>query len=334
MAYEGDIRLEDTIDIKFTSRQISGAPFTLAGSPVISAYIGNSTTQLTAGITLTTDFDGVTGLNNVRVVATSANGYTASTNIQLVITTGTVNSVSVAGEVIASFSIEARSALMPATPARKAVVDAAGLIDSNMVKAGPTGSGTAQTAYDIGGKLGAPAGASHAADIAAVKVDTAAVKVQTDKFVFSVANQVDSNVIDWKGATAPAMTGDAYAVVNSGTFGNSALKTLIDAIKTVVDAVNAKTTNLPSDPADESAIEAAILAALNMATIPEPTGIPSATPTIIEALATLIMMAREKVIVDSNTGKKTYHNSANTGLTSKTLTDAAGIYTETKLGAP
>lgn len=60
-------------------------------------------------------------------------------------------------------------------------------------------------------RLGAPAGASHAADVAAVKVDTAAVKVQTDKLTFTVANQVDSNVLDWKSATAPAMTGDAFA---------------------------------------------------------------------------------------------------------------------------
>jgi hypothetical protein len=60
-------------------------------------------------------------------------------------------------------------------------------------------------------RLGAPAGASTAADIAAVKTDTAAVKVQTDKMVFTVANQLDVNVLDWKSATAPAMTGDAYA---------------------------------------------------------------------------------------------------------------------------
>lgn len=44
-------------------------------------------------------------------------------------------------------------------------------------------------------RLGAPAGATTAADIAAVKVDTAAVKVTTDKFVFTVANQVDCNVV-------------------------------------------------------------------------------------------------------------------------------------------
>lgn len=125
--YHGDIRLGDTIDIKFTTRRFStGAPFTLAGSPVISAYVGNGTTEITAGITLTVDFDSRTGLNNVRVVASSGNGFATATNVQLVITTGTVDSVSVVGEVIGSFSIEARSALMPTTAARTLDVTATG----------------------------------------------------------------------------------------------------------------------------------------------------------------------------------------------------------------
>lgn len=38
-----------------------------------------------------------------------------------------------------------------------------------------------------------------------------AVKAKTDSLTFTVANQIDANVIDWKGATAPAMTGDAFA---------------------------------------------------------------------------------------------------------------------------
>lgn len=151
--YHGDIRLGDSLDIKFTTRQISGAPSTLSGSPVISAYPGNSTTELTAGITLSVDFDSRTGLNNVRVVATSGNGYATATNYTLVITTGTVNSVSVVGECIGSFSIEARSALMPTTAARTLVVDANGLADANAVKLGPTGAGTAQTARDIGASV-------------------------------------------------------------------------------------------------------------------------------------------------------------------------------------
>ncbi len=41
--------------------------------------------------------------------------------------------------------------------------------------------------------------------------NVASIKTQTDKFVFTVANQVDSNVLDWKSAVAPAMTGDAFA---------------------------------------------------------------------------------------------------------------------------
>lgn len=108
--YYGDIALGDTIDIKFTTRQFtSGAPFTLAGSPVVSAYVGNGTTEITSGITLSVDFDGRTGFNNVRVVASGGNGFAAATNVALVITTGTVDSVSVVGEVISSFSIGART---------------------------------------------------------------------------------------------------------------------------------------------------------------------------------------------------------------------------------
>lgn len=122
-----DYAIETTFDLKFTTRRFTtGVPFTLAGTPVISAYPDNSTTQITAGITLTVDFDAVTGLNNVRVVATAANGYAAGSNYALVITAGTVDSVSVVGEVIGEFSIEAQSALRPTVAGRELDVSAGG----------------------------------------------------------------------------------------------------------------------------------------------------------------------------------------------------------------
>ena len=155
MSYRGDINLDSTIDIKFCTVTTTGAPTQLAGTPVISAYPDNSITQLTAGITLTVDFDTVTGLNNVRVVATGANGYATATNYDLVITTGTVGGTSVVGYVVGSFSIEKRSSLRPATAGRTLVVDASGLADANTVKVGPTGAGTAQTANDIGADVDA-----------------------------------------------------------------------------------------------------------------------------------------------------------------------------------
>jgi hypothetical protein len=110
-----DFALGSTVDKKFTTRRFTtGVPFTLAGSPVVVAYPDNSTTELTAGITLTVDFDSRTGLHNVRVVATSGNGYAAGVSYALVLTAGTVDGVSVVGEVVGEFTLE-RAALAAAT---------------------------------------------------------------------------------------------------------------------------------------------------------------------------------------------------------------------------
>lgn len=127
MSDHGDFALGVTFDIKF-STNYAGTPTSLLGSPVISAYPDNSTTEITAGITLSVDFDSRTGLNNVRVVATSGNGYAAGVNYTLVITTGTINGVSAIGYVVGSFSIEARSAIRPATAGRTLAVDTAGAV--------------------------------------------------------------------------------------------------------------------------------------------------------------------------------------------------------------
>lgn len=103
-------------------------------------------------------------------------------------------------------------------------------------------------------RLGAPAGASVSADIAAVKVDTAAVKVQTDKLAFTVTNQIDANVLDWKSATAPAMTGDAFARL--GAPAGASVSADVAAVKAVDDAIKAKTDNLPASPASTTNITA------------------------------------------------------------------------------
>lgn len=108
MAYLGNY-VEDyaTLNMKFTSRTTAGVPFALA-SGAISVYKANGTTQSTAGITLSADFDSVTGLNNVLIDLSSDAFYAVANDYQIVITTGTVNSVSVVGEVVGEFSIENR----------------------------------------------------------------------------------------------------------------------------------------------------------------------------------------------------------------------------------
>ena len=100
-----DYTLEDTLDFKFTSRRFStGAPFALA-SGAIEIYEDNSATQITGAETLSLEFDGVTGLHNLRVVATAANGFENGKSYQCVLSVGTVDSVSVVGEVVQQFSI-------------------------------------------------------------------------------------------------------------------------------------------------------------------------------------------------------------------------------------
>lgn len=120
-------------------------------------------------------------------------------------------------------------------------VDGSGRVDVIKI------AGTTQSAGDVYARIGAPAGASIAADVAAVKVDTAAVKVQTDKFAFTVTNQVDANVLDWKSATAPAMTGDAFARL--GAPAGASVSADVAAVKVDTAAVKAKTDNLPAAPA-------------------------------------------------------------------------------------
>jgi hypothetical protein len=113
--YLGDFSASSIIDFKFTTfRPSTGAPFTLAGTPVVSVYKDNDVTQTTTGVVLTVDFDGVTGLNHVRVTTTDA-FYANGSEFECVITTGTVDSVSVVGSCIGRFTLRSQASLYPTT---------------------------------------------------------------------------------------------------------------------------------------------------------------------------------------------------------------------------
>lgn len=105
-------------------------------------------------------------------------------------------------------------ALNPATAGRTLVVDASGLGDANVVKVGPTGSGTAQAAGDLKTLI----------DTLATYVDTevAAIKTKTDNL-----------------PSDPADASDIAAL----------LATIASYIDTEVAAIKAKTDLIPSSPA-------------------------------------------------------------------------------------
>jgi hypothetical protein len=127
MSYHlGDFALETTVYAKFCTVTTTGAPTVLAGSPVVSVYENDDNTQITAGVTLNVDEDGVVGLNQLVIAATAANGYEVGKFYTAVITTGTVGGTSVVGYCVASFTIEATAALRPTTNGRELDVSAGG----------------------------------------------------------------------------------------------------------------------------------------------------------------------------------------------------------------
>lgn len=106
-SYQGDISVNQTLDFFFTTANTSEVPTVLAGTPALSVYKANSATQTTTGASVVSDFDSVVGLNQARIVTTDA-FYAPGNDYQIVITTGTINSVSAVGFVVGTFSIENR----------------------------------------------------------------------------------------------------------------------------------------------------------------------------------------------------------------------------------
>lgn len=116
-------------------------------------------------------------------------------------------------------------------------------------------------------RLGAPAGASVSADIAAVKADTAAILTDTGTTLDGKIDSIlaDTNELqgDWANGGRLDLILDARASQTSvddlptNAELATALGTADDAVLTQVALVKAKTDNLPADPADASDIASA-----------------------------------------------------------------------------
>ena len=355
--YLGDFKEDGDIFFKFTTRAFAtGIPTVLAGTPVLSVYKdeGGAATEKTTAETyfdLDVSHDSIVGWNNVRIDLNGDAFFATGADYAVVITTGTVDSVSVVGENIATFSIENRS-------------------------------------------MGQPAGATLAADIAALKAETALIVADTNELqvdnipgtLSTIEGKVDtldtvadgiqtdlSNATDGLGAlkalidTADTAIDVAVAdlangtdglgalkalidTVNSdlanGTDGLGALKALIDTLDTVADAIKVVTdkfaftvanqvdaNTLQIEGADATdTINAQVDAALDTAISELGVAVPTATPTIRTALMLLYMALRNKTITQtSGTDALEIHNDAGTKITKKLLTDDGADYAEAKM---
>lgn len=142
MTYVGDFRVGKTVRKMWNSNAVAGESITRATNGTISVYKNGGTTQSTAGVTDTEDFDGLTGVHLVAI-DTSADGtfYAAGSDFEVVLSAATIDG-KVINATLFAFSIEARSALMPTTDGRKLDVSAGGEADANLTHV----NGAAQTA--------------------------------------------------------------------------------------------------------------------------------------------------------------------------------------------
>jgi hypothetical protein len=215
--YYGDIAPAQVLYAKALFANTSEVPTTLAGSPVVSVYKNNTTSPSTAGVSLTVDFNSTTGLINVKV-DTSADGvyYAAGNEYEIVVTTGTVNSVSVVGYVIGSFSINNRTALRPSTAGRTLAVASggqAGLDFSNINAAGSPTTLTNITVPVTTTLTNAPSDTSGTTTLlsrigSAITITSNKVDIN-DKTGFSLTSAYDP-------AKTASQDGDAMTLTNAG----------------------------------------------------------------------------------------------------------------------
>jgi hypothetical protein len=234
MGYQGDILAGALLDFKFQTLNTSAVPTTLSGTPALSVYKNNSTTESTAGVTLTVDFDGRTGCNHARI-DTSADGafYAAGNNYQVVITAGTVNGVSVVGAIAGEFSIENRKTIL----ADRAQGGPAATLNLKSVFV-YNDSGDAVVFAGIGVGLGISSSGSHAVQFVATGLAGSGV---------SVESLGDGNPAV---AFTPGTGADAFDTDGLQAIGKGALGTAIPGSFQIGSA--AVTITAPVDPNDDN----------------------------------------------------------------------------------
>lgn len=229
MTYLGDFAEDATVRRFFNTVDATGAPVTIGGTAAAQVYKDGGTTQITAGITITEDFDGVTGLHLLAVDMSADAGYTTGSDYAAVISVGTADSVSIVGGVLVQWSCENRRV---------------SLLKDGVIGTDTFGSGVISTDVEVAGAVWDEARSSH-----------------TDSGSFGEGVVVASLAAD--SVTAAAIASDARAEIATAVWAvdsassitiNSVKQTLVTdipatlaTINGIVDAIVADTGELQGD---------------------------------------------------------------------------------------
>jgi hypothetical protein len=107
MMYLGDYDEDDAVHFLWSSNDAAGASASRAVDGTISVYKDNGTSQSTAGITDTEDFDSLTGIHAVTINLAADAFFTAGADYAVVLSGATIDGQAV-NAVLAHFSIRNR----------------------------------------------------------------------------------------------------------------------------------------------------------------------------------------------------------------------------------
>lgn len=266
----GDYAVGSTVGGSFrTSTNRVGT--TLSGAPNINVYKRGSSTPSTAGRTLNVDVNSITGLNTWVIDTSSDGAFYVAGDFDVTISAGTVNSVSVIGEVVGGFSLASGAAF---------------------------------------GRLGAPVGASISADIAEIEGETddiAAIKAKTDNLPAapaSTTNITAGTITTVTNLTNAPISGDLTATMKTSVqtaadaaITANALVLEIEAETDDIAAVKAKTDNLPAAPASTTNITAGIITTVtNLTNAPTAGDLTATMKTSVQTAADTAITANALVL--------------------------------------
>lgn len=266
MTYLGDYDAGAVIDFKFNTRAASSGtavPFALS-SGAVQVWKSNSTAATTAGVTLTSTFASVTGLNHCRIESTADSTFYANGGqFEAYLSAGTVNSVSVTGELVARFTLRAQASLYPTVASRTVDVSTGGEVGLDWANIGsPTtvvnlSGTTVKDATDVNtdtdtllSRMGTPSDLGGGATLSANLSD---IEAQTDDIgvagagLTALASQASVNTID--------------------DFLDTEIAAILAAVDTEVAAILADTNELQTDWADGGRLDLILDARASQASV-------------------------------------------------------------------
>lgn len=220
----------DTVYIQLNTHQADGTPITWAGSPAVAVVKDGGTTTETDGVSLTVDAGTVTG-RHIITIDTSQDGtfFATGHKFSVIVTAGTVDSVSTVGVIVAEFELGEVPANVKAWNGGALPV--------------PAEAGDAMTlteAYDAA-KNAAQAG--DIPDISALALE-ATVAALNDLSAAEVKAEVDTALADYDGPTkaemdaAHALLATAAALATVDGIADSILEDTGTTIPALIEALH------------------------------------------------------------------------------------------------